>query len=671
MTLHRADLKYTGPALAPDPESAAHASRNLAAAMVLMLCGAGTLSLSQLRLLPAQSEIMLLPARQSGMLTVLLAAALLAASATGAVWVRARTASRTYAGLRVLPRARGMVHVAFAVFAAGSVTAIGLSAWALLSGFAPPPVSPAGSIALASIAVFLAFPFLIAERLVAALPAATQAGAAALRRCASLPIACLLACAAACFVTAAGVNAVRPAVVALAVFLALAGIELAVRVIAHAVLFRAPVAVPGQRTSPELDLLLLRPLDGRVVRPRAWSATLREKFGLDFARSWALQYAARAALPLGSVLVALCVLLTGVVRIDTTERGIYQRLGRPVGVLRPGLHLLLPWPLGQVRRVEYGVVHAVPISFGDADTSPDAALVTALASTAPATAEGPPPASANRLWESSQPSDVTYLIASDETAHAGAGLANNAGESSQPEAQPALETPQRHGGFELISVSMRVLYRIGLDNASAQRAAYAVCDPETLVRMAASQLLARHLAVRTLQQVLVEDRGGMARSLGAGLQAMLDRLNTGIKVLSIAVEAAHPPAGAAAAYRQVQAAEIGAHTAISVERGRAETTAGLAARDAADAQDNAVAGRAERVARAQAQRTAMRADAAAYLAAPGAFLLERRLAALQAALGSGAADILDPRLDAATPPTLDLRQADHAAPPVPHQDTAP
>ena len=75
MTLHRADLKYTGPALAPDPESAAHASRNLAAAMVLMLCGAGTLSLSQLRLLPAQSEIMLLPARQSGMLTVLLAAA--------------------------------------------------------------------------------------------------------------------------------------------------------------------------------------------------------------------------------------------------------------------------------------------------------------------------------------------------------------------------------------------------------------------------------------------------------------------------------------------------------------------------------------------------------------------------------------------------------------------
>jgi regulator of protease activity HflC (stomatin/prohibitin superfamily) len=193
-----------------------------------------------------------------------------------------------------------------------------------------------------------------------------------------------------------------------------------------------------------------------------------------------------------------------------------------------------------------------------------------------------------------------------------------------------------------------------LDPHAALSAAYASADPATLVRMGASQLLARHLAMRTLRQVLVEDRAGMSRSLGADLQEMLSRLNTGIEVLSVIVEAAHPPGGAAAAYRQVQAAEIAAQTEISLERGRAETTAGLAARDAADVLASATAGAAERVARAQAQRTAMLADEFAHHASPGAFALERRLSALQAALGAGEADILDPRLE----PTLDLRQAE-------------
>jgi regulator of protease activity HflC (stomatin/prohibitin superfamily) len=393
----------------------------------------------------------------------------------------------------------------------------------------------------------------------------------------------------------------------------------------------------------------LRPLNPRSVQPRAWAAELRARFGIDFARSWALGYAARAMLPLALVLTGLCVLLTGLVRIDTTQRGIYQRLGRPVAVLRPGLHLLLPWPLGQVRRVEYGVIHAVPVSFDETESSPDAGLLRAVAPPPPPTVEGPPPPAANRLWESAQPSDVTYLIASE--AHPGATAGRTA-----------------NSGFEMVSVSLRVLFRIGLDPQSARDAAYAVADPALLVRMGASQLLAGHLATRTLRQVLVEDRGGMAHSLQSGLQALLDRLHAGIEILSVVVEAAHPPGGAAAAYRQVQAAEIAANTAVSLERGRAETTLGLALRDAAQASGQAHAAAAERVAQAQAVEIGTRADEAAYRASPGAFLLERRLAAVQAALAPGTADIIDPRLAAAAvPPTLDLRETAPAA--QPHQET--
>ena len=93
---------------------------------------------------------------------------------------------------------------------------------------------------------------------------------------------------------------------------------------------------------------------------------------------------------LGLVLLAWG--LSGVTRIELAERGSYERLGAPVAILHPGLYLLLPWPFGQVRRVEYGVVHAVSVGAEPggcgchgADTS---------------TADGnAPPVSANRLWD--------------------------------------------------------------------------------------------------------------------------------------------------------------------------------------------------------------------------------------------------------------------------------
>jgi len=96
-----------------------------------------------------------------------------------------------------------------------------------------------------------------------------------------------------------------------------------------------------------------------------------------------------------------------------TERGVYERFGAPVAVLRPGLHLLLPWPFGQIRRVEYGVVHAVPVG---AELGGAALGGAELGGVQPpvdnSTADGPSPLSANRLWDEQPGTDISYLIAS-------------------------------------------------------------------------------------------------------------------------------------------------------------------------------------------------------------------------------------------------------------------
>ncbi len=66
------------------------------------------------------------------------------------------------------------------------------------------------------------------------------------------------------------------------------------------------------------------------------------------------------------------------------------------------------------------------------------------------TIEGPQPASADRLWEASRPTEASYLVASNQN-----GREN----------------------FEVINVDLRIAYRIGLTDQAALSAAYSLESP--------------------------------------------------------------------------------------------------------------------------------------------------------------------------------------------------
>ena len=95
--------------------------------------------------------------------------------------------------------------------------------------------------------------------------------------------------------------------------------------------------------------------------PRAPAELLRTRLGLDFARSWALSFLSAAIMPAIGGTLLLCWGLSGLKLIDLGQRGIYERFGAPVAVLGPGMHLLLPWPLGRLRPVEFGAIHSVAV----------------------------------------------------------------------------------------------------------------------------------------------------------------------------------------------------------------------------------------------------------------------------------------------------------------------
>ncbi len=471
---------------------------------------------------------------------------------------------------------------------------------------------PQDALLAGAVLIALTFPLLIAERIMAGVPDARLPEAASLRGLLLLPVVVIPIAGLLHAAAGAGLAWAMPAMAVVKAYLALVAAELTLRALANWFL-PPPAPTEARAAVASLAVLLLQP--GRAAAT-GLAAPLRTHLGLDFSRSWALRYARGAALPVTLLLAAVAWGLSGVSLIELNQRGIYERLGAPVAVWQPGAHLGLPWPLGNVRLVELGVVHAATLGL----------LETAEP---PAPAEGPPPASANRLWEGVHPAEVSYIIAATDTSGA--------------------------QSFQGVSVDMKVLYRTGMDDAAALHAAYAVTAPDPLVQAEAGRLMSRFFARQTLDAVLGGDREALSATLRTALQAELDRLSSGIEVVAVVIEAVHPPAAAADAFHNVQAAEIIATSAISTERGRAQAAAAMARQTATDGSNAARSAAAEAVGQAEVSLRAFTADQEAAAVGGQAFLTERYFANLSIALARSPLVILDHRLGGASAPVIDLR----------------
>ncbi|WP_122667168.1 protease modulator HflK [Pseudomonas viridiflava] len=348
---------------------------------------------------------------------------------------------------------------------------------------------------------------------------------------------------------------------------------------------------------------------------------LHNRFGIDLRQIWAFTYMRRAFLPVLSAVVALGWALSGVHEIPMQGRGIYERFGKPVEVLGPGLHAGLPWPFGRVLAVENGVVHELATSVADTNGVEPAPVLDS--------AEGPAPASTNRLWDASHVNEKSQVIAS------------SAGDKQ---------------GFQIVNMDVRLVYRIGLTDEAAMAATYNSADVPMLIRSTASRVLVHDFASRTLDELLGEQRSDLALDVGNAIQADLNRLNSGVEILATVVEAIHPPAGAANAYHAVQAAQIGAQALIARERGAASSTSNVAQLNATATHDKAAASAREVMAGAQAAQLRFSAEQQGYAKAGQAFLLEQYLTQLSQGLAHSTLLVLDHRLGGANnAPTIDLR----------------
>jgi regulator of protease activity HflC (stomatin/prohibitin superfamily) len=487
-------------------------------------------------------------------------------------------------------------------------------------------LSPLMQQVFGGLVILFAFPLLLLERTYAnsaveALPEAPQ-----IERVLRVPLITFVGLGTTSVLASVGLE--WPAVIerVIAILIGLVSLELVLRGVA--MLFLPWAAIDTRRSVADSTIAsLLRP------RPPSFAAVgtaVRRRFGIDLSRSWALAFVRGAAVPIGFGMAAFAWCITGVTALGLNERAVYERLGEPVAVFGPGLHVHLPWPLGIMHRLELGVVHEIPIVFSPpGEQGTRRTTIGQVASKADI--EGIAPASADRLWNRPHPSEASYLIASES---------------------------QGKQSFQIVNIDLQVVYRVGLSEQAAKDASYAVADPEALIRAIAGQLLVRYFGRNTLLNVLVQDRERFTNEFRAELQERLQELSTGVDVIAVVVEAIHPSPDAASAYHYVQAAEILAKSQISLRRADAIAKVKSAEQTATGDRNNALATAVELDDRAGAESVLFNGDRQAYHQDGQVFLFERRLDRLSTSLPKSNFIVIDSRLEGATAPTIDLRRFD-------------
>ncbi|HEY4406862.1 MAG TPA: SPFH domain-containing protein [Xanthobacteraceae bacterium] len=474
--------------------------------------------------------------------------------------------------------------------------------------------------------IVAAFPLLVLERSCAGIATEMLPDAPQLDRLLRIPLTVCLGLGIAAVLRSLGFTWAIRIEQGLAILVVVVALELIVRSLAVAFVPFAPMV---ERRSVA-DSSIAGFLRFSVPSFQALNTAVRQQFGIDLSRSWALAFVQRAMLPVVLVMGVLAWCVTGITALGLNERAVYERFGEPVAVLGPGLHFHLPWPMGVMRGVELGVIHDIPIAVSPLGDARQAARPSAGVDQQQqlSGAEAAPPASSDRLWTFSHPSEQSYLIASEAN-----------GQQT----------------FQIADADLRVVYRIGLTDADAVKSAYRVADPENLIVALTGQLLVRYFARYTLPDVLGQSRDAFTKEFRVALQEQLDQLSSGVEAIAVVVEAIHPPVGAASAYHNVQAAQILANSQIAVQRASAIHSIKSAQQGAMEDRNKATAAAAELVTQARSEGTLFDADRQARERDGEAFLFERRSERLTSGLAKSETIVVDHRLKGQNGPVIDLR----------------
>lgn len=223
---------------------------------------------------------------------------------------------------------------------------------------------------------------------------------------------------------------------------------------------------------------------------------LEKNTGISMRSLWSIQMI-KQALPyaaLGAVLLLWGV--SGVVLVNSNQEAAHYRFGKlQEETLSPGLHLTLPWPFDKVEVYDTKTVSQMTVGYISEEN-------------------------ADNFWTEAHGSDEYRLLLG--------------------------------GGNELVSINLRVMYRICDLRAYLTTSA----APELLMSAASYEIVTARTITSDLDTMLSGDRAVFAETFREELSAHMAQYNTGLEVVSVVLESIHPPVEVADAYQALISAEI-------------------------------------------------------------------------------------------------------------------
>lgn len=298
--------------------------------------------------------------------------------------------------------------------------------------------------------------------------------------------------------------------------------------------------LPGQEHHLCFDSRLLDLLAEPARVGHSIAETLNYQFGFEVSKTWFYQLLSRAFVPLLVLGTIIMFAITAIVIIPEGERGVVLRWGKlnpayksdpAKASLAPGLHLKWPWPVETVRRFPTQRVQEIWIGAGRERTAEE--MKAALQNNKEL-----------QLWTSEHGAreELDFLVA-----HPGSGQGG-----SDDKRKPVM----------IIKLVVPVQYVI----EDPFKFGFTYSDPRKMLENVAHRETVNYCARATLTEpagggedrpeaIMTFGRQKAAETLKKRIQQAADKLDLGVRIINVNLQAVHPPTEAAEAFQKVASAE--------------------------------------------------------------------------------------------------------------------
>lgn len=299
------------------------------------------------------------------------------------------------------------------------------------------------------------------------------------------------------------------------------------------------------------------------------------QFGFKVSETWFFQFLQKAFVWLLVVQAGLLWVSTCFVFIEPEEQALKERFGTPVGgVLNPGAHLKLPWPMDTIYRFQTHRVQTFTVGVVPQEGEVEETTI---------------------VWTKSHYKEEFNLpVANKETLTAITG-----DKKSTPPAN-------------LVTASVPVQYQISDIVAWARNHA----NPNDLLERLATREVVRHLISVDFFEFMSAGRRQAAESLRANIQKAADAEKLGVVILFVGLQDVHPPVSVAEAFEAVGGAQQTREARILTAQGDAAKINAVAVAEAQKVMDAARSFEVRRVSEAGAIAGQFQHQIAAFAAAP-------------------------------------------------------